>query len=68
MTGYPISHSTTGSVMVYFTNDTKFVMEGVAPEVYTFTVHAVNVLGEGKGNQLSIVGGLDEVCCTPECG
>ena len=39
-----------------FTNDTKFVMEGIPPGVYFFTVLAVNVLGDGEEKNTSIVG------------
>ena len=42
--------------MVYFTNETKFAMEGVAPGVYFFTVLAMNALGDGKERNTSIMG------------
>ena len=66
VTGYKISHNITGSVMVIFTSETKFVIENVAPGVYFFTVIAVNVLGNGKEESMLVMGGWDKHCCTTE--
>ena len=56
VTGYQISHNITGSVMVIFTSETKLVIGDVPPGVYFFTVCAVNVLGDGKKQNMSISG------------
>ena len=56
VTGYKISHDTTGSVMVEQTNDTNFTVEGVTPGVYSFAVLAVNSCRKGKENIGSITG------------
>ena len=65
--------------MVNQTNDTKFAVECVAPGVYFFTVLAVNVLGDGQENSVSIMGGFAEIgiqvygfkmlhcCMKPKC-
>ena len=48
VTGYKISHNTTGSVMVDKTSDTNFTFGSLEPGVYLFSVWAVNLLGDGK--------------------
>ena len=55
VTGYKIYHNTTGSAMLNFTCETQFIIEGVMPGVYFFTVLAVNVLGDGKEKSTSIM-------------
>ena len=47
VTGYKILHSTTGSVMITQTTDTKFIFESLNPGVYFFSVLATNILGDG---------------------
>ena len=64
VTGYKIIYNTTGSALITQTSETNFVINGVMPGVYFFTVLAVNVLGDGKEDRMSIVGRLDHVCYT----
>ena len=58
VTGYKITHNTTGSVLVNKTSDTLFPFVGVAPGVYLFSVQAVNALGDGKAESLTVFGKL----------
>ena len=56
VTGYKIFHNITGSAVVIQTSDRTFIIEGVLPGVYFFTVLAVNTLGNGKEETIFIVG------------
>ena len=42
--------------MVIETNDTEFITEGVAPDMYVFSITAVNELGYGEESNYSIAG------------
>ena len=42
--------------MAYETSDTTYVIRGVETGVYFFTVLAVNVLGDGREDNISIAG------------
>ena len=55
VTGYRISHNTTGSVLVNQTTCTTFVIENAGPGVYVFTVLAVNILGDGEEESTVII-------------
>ena len=48
MTGYNISHNTTGISTDELTNDTIFNLEGLSPGYYLFVLGAVNALGDGE--------------------
>ena len=61
VTGYKISHNTSGSITLSFTSVPKFVIKGVAPGVYFFIVLAVNALGDGKEESMSIMGEINIV-------
>ena len=54
VTGYKISHNTTGSVVVNQTTDTNFVIENFEPGVYLFVVLATNILGDGVENRIVV--------------
>ena len=54
VTGYVVSHNTTGSVLTNLTHETKFTLEGVRVGVYSFTVQAFNILGVGATEAVSV--------------
>ena len=56
MIGYEISYNTTGSALVTKTNKTAFAFEGVAPGVYVFTVLAINIIGDGEKESITVTG------------
>ena len=56
VTGYNISHNTTGGVKFNWTNETIFIIDNVAQGDYLFAIVAVNALGEGEQYNCSITG------------
>ena len=56
VTGYKITHNTTGSVLVNQTSYALFPFVGVAPGVYLVSVQAVNALGDEKAETLTVFG------------
>ena len=53
---HKIFHNDTGSIVETTTNDTKYIVEYMAPGVYLFTVLAYNVLGDGKESSIAVTG------------
>ena len=51
--GYTVSHNVTGIVEMNVTNNTEFVIQFIPPRVITFTVNAVNILGNGKESSVT---------------
>ena len=51
--GYSFSHNVTGTVEMNVTNNTEFVIQIIPPGVITFTVNAVNTLGNGKESSVT---------------
>ena len=54
MTGYVVSHNTSGSTLSNLTNETEFTLEGVKGGVYSFIVQAFNILGVGVPEVVSV--------------
>ena len=48
-----MSYNTSGTVEMDETNDTEFIMESASQHLFVFTVAAFNVLGEGKGSNIT---------------
>ena len=46
--GYNVSHNASGTVQMYETTDTYFLVESASPNLFVFTVTAFNVLGTGE--------------------
>ena len=51
--GYTVSHNASGTVQMYDTTYTSFVMESASPSLFVFTVVAVNVLGTGEESDIT---------------
>ena len=51
--GYNVSHNASGTVRMYDTNGTNFVMESASPTLFVFTVVAFNVLGAGEESDIT---------------
>ena len=54
--GYKIFHNTSDNVLINHTNETAFSVEGMAPGVYLFDILAFNILGDGSGSSLLVIG------------
>ena len=51
--GYNVSHNASGTVNLYETNDTKFVLESESLSSFDFIVAAINVLGAGEESDIT---------------
>ena len=51
--GYIVSHNANGTMKLFETNDTKFVLENASSSSFVFTVVAVNVLGAGEESDIT---------------
>ena len=51
--GYTVSYNTTGNVQTNETTDTDFVVENAFPNLIIFSVAAINVLGTGRGSDIT---------------
>ena len=51
--GYNVSHNASGTVQMYSTNDTDFVLDSSSPSLFVLAVVAVNVLGTGKESAIT---------------
>ena len=51
--GYNVLYNASGAVGMNVTNNAKFVIKIIPPEVVVFTVNAMNVLGNGKDNSIT---------------
>ena len=56
VTGYKISHNVTGVITVNSTNETKFTIDHKDPGTYSFSVLAVNTLGDGEESTILTTG------------
>ena len=56
VTGYKMLQNTTGNVMFSHTNDTEFIYYEVDPGIYSFTVQAINIFGDGRETSVIISG------------
>ena len=50
--GYNVSHNASGTVQMYETTETNFLVLSSSPSLFIFTVAAFNVLGTGEENDL----------------
>ena len=51
--GYLVAHNANGIVEVSETNVTNFVMESPSPNLFIFTVAAINILGAGVESDIT---------------
>ena len=54
VTGYKITHNTTGGILANLTNGTEFTIGDIAAGIYLVTVQAVNILGDGVAETVTI--------------
>ena len=62
MIEYKISYNATGGVLETKTSETAFALDGVAPGVYIFTVLAINIIGDGEKDNITVTGLLVNIC------
>ena len=51
--GYNVSHNASGTLKLYETIDTNFIMESASPSLFVLAVVAVNVLGAGEESDIT---------------
>ena len=53
VSGYSVSHNTTGTIEMNFTNSTNFVIKIMPPKVIVVSVSAMNIVGNGRENSVT---------------